>query len=36
MTKQTINPKKPIVDPKRGYNIDGSIEGLSVSVMDAD
>ena len=31
-----IIPKKPIIEPIKGYNIDGSIEGLSVRVIDAD
>ncbi len=36
MTKHIISPKKPIIEPIRGYSIDGSILGLSVKVIEAD
>ena len=31
-----ISPKKPIIQPIKGYNIEGSIDGLSVNVIEAD
>jgi hypothetical protein len=36
ITKHTTIPVKPIIEPKRGYNIDGSIVGLSEIVIEAD
>ena len=36
ITKQMISPKKPIIQPIKGYNIEGSIDGLSVNVIEAD
>ena len=36
MTIPIIKPKKETIDSNRGANINGSIEGASVSVIDAD
>ena len=36
MTIPIIKPKKEKIDRNRGANINGSIEGASVSVIDAD
>ena len=36
ITKHIISPKKPIIEPIKGYSIDGSILGLSVKVIEAD
>ena len=36
ITKHTTIPVKPIIEPKSGYNIDGSMVGLSEIVIEAD
>jgi hypothetical protein len=35
ITKQVINPVKPIIEPNKGYSITRSIAGFSDKVIDA-